>query len=98
MVDLDDDTAAAICGVQVCKLLVHFGKGEAEQIGSTTKVKLCDSGINCERLGRHLPGPGRRRPGAGRPPKGRKAPPDKPKPAREIALKKSKKAPPQNRN
>lgn len=42
--------------MRVNKLFAHFGKGEAEQIGSTTKVKLCDSGINCQRLGRHLPG------------------------------------------
>ena len=56
MIDLDDDTAAAICWVQVDNLFAHFGKGEAEQIGSTTKVKLADSGMNCERLGRHIPG------------------------------------------
>ena len=56
MVDLDDDTAAAIRWVQVDKLFAHFGKGAAEQIGTTTKIKLCDSGMNCERLGRHIPG------------------------------------------
>src|SRR5208282_2104379 len=55
MVDLDDDTAAAICGVQVAKVFKHFAKGH-EETGTTTKVKLCDSGINCERLGRHIPG------------------------------------------
>lgn len=56
IIDLDDDTAAAVCGVQVDKLYAHFAKGKAEEMGSTTKVKLCDSGQNCERLGRHVPG------------------------------------------
>ncbi len=54
--DLDEDTAAAICGVQVDKLYKHFAAGQAEEMGTTTKVKLCDPGQNCERLGRHIPG------------------------------------------
>ena len=53
---MDDDTAAAVSGVQVDKLFHHFAQGQSEQIGTTTKVKLADSGMNCERLGRHIPG------------------------------------------
>jgi hypothetical protein len=45
MIDLDDDTAAAICWVQVDQLYKHFAAGQAEEAGTTTKIKLCDSGI-----------------------------------------------------
>jgi len=46
----------AICGVQVDKLYKHFAAGQAEDTGTTVKIKLADSGMNCERLGRHIPG------------------------------------------
>lgn len=54
IVDLDDHTAPALCGMDVEKLFKHFGKGQAEEIGTISKVKLADRGINLERLGRHL--------------------------------------------
>ena len=38
--ELDDATAAAIAGVEHEKLYQHFGKGQAEDVGTTTKVKL----------------------------------------------------------
>jgi phage terminase small subunit len=52
--DLDDDTAAAIAGMDIEKLYEHFSKGGAKNVGTVTKVKLLDKGINLERLGRHL--------------------------------------------
>jgi phage terminase small subunit len=52
--ELDEVTAAAICGVEVEKLYDHFGKGQAKDKGTLTKIKLADRGINLERLGRHF--------------------------------------------
>ena len=52
--ELDDDSAAAISGMDIEKLYEHFSKGGAKNIGTVTKVKLLDKGINLERLGRHL--------------------------------------------
>ena len=42
--------------MQVDKLYKHFAAGQAEDTGTTVKIKLADSGMNCERLGRHIPG------------------------------------------
>lgn len=36
----DDNAAAALAGVEHEKLFQHFAKGQAEHIGTTTKVKL----------------------------------------------------------
>jgi phage terminase small subunit len=46
---LDDDTAAAIAGLEV-----YVEKDDGEPIGETKKFKLADKGANLERLGRHL--------------------------------------------
>ena len=55
IVDLDDDTAAAVSGV-VEKLFKRFAQAQAEEIGSTIKVKMVDPVRACEHLGRHIPG------------------------------------------
>lgn len=52
--ELDDDTAAALAGMEVEKLYDHFGKGQAAAKGTITKIKFADKGQNLERLGRHL--------------------------------------------
>jgi phage terminase small subunit len=52
--DLDDDTAAALAGMEIEKLYEHFGKGAAKNTGTITKIKFADKGHNLERLGRHL--------------------------------------------
>lgn len=52
--ELDDQTVMALCGIDVEKLFKHFGKGQAEEVGTITKIKLADRGLNLERLGRHL--------------------------------------------
>lgn len=52
--ELDDATVHALAGMDVEKLFKHFGKGQAEEIGTITKIRLCDRGLNLERLGRHF--------------------------------------------
>ena len=52
--ELDDDTAPSLAGIEHEKLFEHYGKGQAKQVGMTTKIKIADKGINLERLGRHL--------------------------------------------
>jgi phage terminase small subunit len=52
--ELDDETAFALQGIEVEKLFEHFGKGAAKEVGTTTKIKYADKGINLERIGRHL--------------------------------------------
>lgn len=52
--ELDDHTAASLAGIEHEKLFEHFGKGQAKEVGTTTKIKIADKGINLERLGRHL--------------------------------------------
>jgi phage terminase small subunit len=52
--DLDDQTVMALCGIDVERLYKHFGKGQAEEVGTISKIKLADRGLNLERLGRHL--------------------------------------------
>ncbi len=52
--ELDDSTAASLAGIEHEKLFEHFGKGQAKEVGTTTKIKIADKGINLERLGRHL--------------------------------------------
>jgi len=54
VVELDDQTAASLAGIEHEKLFEHFGKGQAKETGTTTKIKIADKGINLERLGRHL--------------------------------------------
>ena len=52
--ELDDETVHALAGMDVEKLFKHFGKGQAEEVGTITKVRLADRGLNLERLGRHF--------------------------------------------
>ena len=52
--ELDDITAMAVAGIDVQSLYSHFGKGQAQEIGTISKIKLADRGLNLERLGRHL--------------------------------------------
>lgn len=52
--ELDDATVHALAGMDVEKLFKHFGKGQAEEIGTITKIRLADRGLNLERLGRHF--------------------------------------------
>lgn len=52
--DMDDQTVRALAGMDVEKLFKHFGKGQAEEVGTITKVRLADRGLNLERLGRHF--------------------------------------------
>ena len=52
--ELDDQTSASLAGIEHEKLFEHYGKGQAKEVGTTTKIKIADKGINLERLGRHL--------------------------------------------
>lgn len=52
--EMDDETVRALAGMDVEKLFKHFGKGQAEEVGTITKVRLADRGLNLERLGRHF--------------------------------------------
>lgn len=52
--ELDDETVMALQGIEVEKLFKHFAKGAAEEVGTVSKIKFADRGINLERLGRHL--------------------------------------------
>lgn len=52
--EMDDATVHALAGMDVEKLFKHFGKGQAEEVGTITKIKLADRGLNLERLGRHF--------------------------------------------
>ena len=52
--DLDDETVMALQGVEVEKLFEHFAKGAAKEVGTVSKIKFADRGINLERLGRHI--------------------------------------------
>lgn len=52
--ELDDDTAAAIAGVEYEKLFKHFAKSQAEEIGTTTKVKLINKTEPLKILAQHL--------------------------------------------
>jgi phage terminase small subunit len=52
--ELDDDTAAAIAGIEHEKLFEHFGKGEAKHIGTTTKIKMNNKNQALEMLGKYL--------------------------------------------
>lgn len=52
--ELDDETMYALQGMDVEKLYKHFAKGAAQEVGTVSKVKLADRGINLERLGRVL--------------------------------------------
>lgn len=54
LADMDEATVHALSGMDVEKLFKHFGKGQAEEVGTITKVRLADRGLNLERLGRHL--------------------------------------------
>lgn len=51
--ELDDQTANAICGIEVEEAYQHFGGGQAKPTGILKKIKIADRGINLERLGRY---------------------------------------------
>jgi phage terminase small subunit len=51
--ELDDDTAAAIAGLEIEELFNGTGKGR-KVIGRTHKLKLCDKRGALDSLGRHL--------------------------------------------
>jgi phage terminase small subunit len=50
--ELDDETAAAIAGLEHEKLFDYFGKGQAKHIGTTSKLKLADKLRALELLGK----------------------------------------------
>ena len=52
--ELDDETASALCGMEMEEAFEHFGKGQAKPSGLLKKIKMVDRGQNLERLGRHL--------------------------------------------
>lgn len=52
--ELDDQTARALKGCDVEKLFRHFGKGQAEESGTITKIRVADRLEALELLGRHL--------------------------------------------
>lgn len=52
--DLDEQTARALKGCDVEKLFKHFGKGQAEESGTITKIRVADRLEALELLGRHL--------------------------------------------
>jgi phage terminase small subunit len=51
--DLDDDTAAALAGMEVEEAYEHFGKGQAKPTGILKKIKFADKSKNLEMLGRY---------------------------------------------
>lgn len=51
---LDDETAFALQGIEIEKLYEHFGKGQAANTGTLTKIKFADRDKSLELLGRHL--------------------------------------------
>jgi phage terminase small subunit len=51
--DIDDVTAMAIAGLEVCELFEGTGD-QKHAYGLLKKIKLADKGQNLERLGRHL--------------------------------------------
>lgn len=52
--ELDDETAAALVGMELEEAYEHFGKGQSKPSGILKKIKMADKGQNLERLGRHL--------------------------------------------
>lgn len=52
--ELDEATAYALQGMDIEKLYEHFGKGAAKDVGTISKIKMADRGINLERLGRYF--------------------------------------------
>jgi phage terminase small subunit len=52
--ELDDETAGALAGMEVEKLYEHFGKGNAKEVGTITKIKFKDSIRALELLGKHF--------------------------------------------
>lgn len=52
--DLDEAAAFALKGLDVSKLFHYFGKGQAEEKGTITKVRFADRTEALELLGRHF--------------------------------------------
>lgn len=52
--ELDDDTAAAVAGMEVIEQYENKGDGQREFAGYLKKYKLADKGPNLERLMKHL--------------------------------------------
>lgn len=51
--ELDDATVHALTGFSVEKLFQHYGKGLSNEVGTVTKIRFTDRGLNLERLGRY---------------------------------------------
>lgn len=51
--DLDEDTAAAIAGLDHDHLFEYFGKGQRKHVGNTVKVKMADKVKALELLGKY---------------------------------------------
>jgi phage terminase small subunit len=51
--DLDDETAAAIAGIEVDELFEGFGR-DREQIGNTRKIRIADKKAALDSLFKHL--------------------------------------------
>jgi phage terminase small subunit len=51
--ELDGMTVRALTGFSIEKLFQHYGKGLSAEIGTVTKIRFTDRGLNLERLGRH---------------------------------------------
>jgi phage terminase small subunit len=54
ILDLDDETAAAVAGLEVNELFDGESGDQKHAYGLCKKIKLADKGINLERLGKHL--------------------------------------------
>lgn len=54
IMQLDDESASALAGMEVEKLYEHYGAGQAKQVGTITKVKFADRSRALELLGKHL--------------------------------------------
>jgi phage terminase small subunit len=52
--ELDAMTVRALTGFNIEKLFRHYGKGNSEEIGTVSKIRFTDRGLNLERLGRHF--------------------------------------------
>jgi phage terminase small subunit len=52
--ELDEETQAALCGMEIERLYDHFAGGQAKEKGTLTKIKVADRGLNLERQGRHF--------------------------------------------
>lgn len=52
--ELDEESAAAIEGIDIEDIYQHFGRGQSQKVGVVKRYRLASKGQNLERLGRHL--------------------------------------------